>query len=454
MSQETFGPFDFSPTPTDSMKRKRLARHVSIVILTVVVLAAGWWLRGQIDSFSEIGLEDYTSTIDRISLYSHWEDTSAAKRFLRRLGFTERHIAEVIEDKPGDVSEGKALMDAGFQQKEHLEDLVKSRGNARLTLYAFCGLQLFFGYLAILYSILTGRTCGHERSDSDLPGWKQFVRNMHGHVASHSSSLITILGICGTFFGLTLGLSGMSNSPAGRIDLQPLFISLSISFLSSLCGIITSIITRFIQQAFTGKPTEMRTLTGAIEQLQKSNERHLKGNTDAINAFLSMRDEIIDDMKVVLEKAVGEMHDEHRQRIEEYSESIAGYSSLLVDYAEQAKEELRSVDEIRESHLSMMQGIERYSAFSSDYLKHMAKTSTMLQSSRQPIEKITKELLRFNGALDRSIKANEHFADTFLRRVKHLDARYGATSYVMVQLQTKEEVKRFERLLKETTGAE
>lgn len=438
--------------PSQSLQKHRRTRLISAAVVAAFCFAGAFLLYYHIAEVSRAGLGQYEQRVKMLGEYTDWEDVDATINFLHHVGFTERQIKELLDYRPYGESRAVALMRAATKQQNHLEQLISSRATARHILYFFCGFQLLLGYLAIVYSIWTGRMCGAHQGECALPGRSQFLKNMHAHIAGHSSSLITILGICGTFFGLTRGLSGITDTPAGRIDLQPLFISLSIAFISSLSGIVISFITRIIQQAFKGEPRQISTLVNSLDALRQTNKTCLERNTQAMHGLAAIREDIAKDVQSILDKAVRESVDEHRVKMEAYAETIGRFSKVLIKHAETAETEVAALDAIREQHMEAMRMLKKNSEYFEQYLEHMSTVSKMVKSSKAPVKKITSELVRFQSALDRSIGANEYFVDKFMRRMKQLDARYGATSYVTVAFETKEDLERFKREIERIAG--
>lgn len=226
---------------------------LAFVFVTILIICAAILIDIGITTFGNDDVSSKTTAIKAIDEREEekaWGETASDILFMHDLKFSDSRLALIRQDAlRSNTSPTDAYRNAAQVHKAYLTEIIAGRENTRFWLHIFCGIQLFFAWIALNYSIFTGNLIGYDlKGDRSL--FLQAPLNIFEYISDQSSSLITIVGICGTFAGLTVGLSNMTSSPAGELDMQPLFISLSISFISSLSGIVTSVITRLLQKSF------------------------------------------------------------------------------------------------------------------------------------------------------------------------------------------------------------
>lgn len=229
--------------------------YCEIAFLFVLAVIVGMWfgIDYGIKNFGndDIGKKkEVIEAIDKREEEMAWGNSAKDIIFLHGLNFSYHRLERIRQDAfRSQSSVTDAYRDAAQSHKKYLIRIIKGRDNTRFWLHFFCGAQLLFALIALTYSIFTGNLIGYDpKGERSL--FLQAPLNIAEYISEQSSSLITIVGICGTFAGLTSGLSNITGTPGENTDLQPLFTSLSISFISSLSGITISVFTRLLQKSF------------------------------------------------------------------------------------------------------------------------------------------------------------------------------------------------------------
>lgn len=83
----------------------------------------------------------------------------------------------------------------------------------------------------------------------------QILEVCHGQVLEQIPSMLTGLGILGTFIGLALGLQGFDNSTVDKMitSITPLLDGIKVAFYTSISGVILSLLFNFSLKLMTGK---------------------------------------------------------------------------------------------------------------------------------------------------------------------------------------------------------
>ncbi len=143
------------------------------------------------------------------------------------------------------------------------------------------------------------------------------VPGYNSHSAGHAPTILTSIGIFGTFLGVALGLlefdtKNIQASVPGLID------GLKTAFWTSIVGLMGALIVKF------------RHLVGILRQRKVEEQYHSATVTDLANLLGEIRDSLNDEQANGLRGALVNIQQDQNKHLSEFRQSLEAYESRMV----------------------------------------------------------------------------------------------------------------------------
>lgn len=228
---------------------------------------------------------------------------------------------------------------------------------------------------------------------------KHMARGFKGYavaerIASRAVSLMVILGLLGTFYGLTLSIGEivtLLGSTKGSIvnDMTPIIDGLmsslqgmSVAFVTSLCGIGGSIIVTLINMAFSIQATKEHVFVSTEEYLdhyvgRKRGAAVAGGSVDlGLDQFGDKLEENLKEMTSALSYRLGTVASEMANTAESLNGSIDKFDSSIKTFAENTRDFSEFNHELRTN-------IQRMNVSFDDFSNQMKSSTKELKNGHQ-----------------------------------------------------------------------
>lgn len=270
-----------------------------------------------------------------------------------------------------------------------------------------------------------------------------FVGKLH-RLTAYASSLLTSLGILGTFTGIIIGLMNFDASSAEAIDasISGLLDGLKTAFITSLVGmaaaifykVLTSLFTpiaewRSQQDSSTPQLSEDATGNDLLQAIQRGNEQQATHHTEQQQELAKLNKSLTGEGDSSLSTLIGKQRLENREFNEALCKRLDALQETSHTMAERlAAQQAQLADDMAASHqtaseqLAALQTVvsvvsqqqERFERFAADLEQQLKEFAEMLSKSatEQMIEALKNVIAEFND------KLTEQFGENF----KALDA--------------------------------
>lgn len=227
---------------------------------------------------------------------------------------------------------------------------------------------------------------------------KHMVNDFKGYalaerVASRAVSLMVILGLLGTFYGLTLSIGeivGLLGSTKGSIvnDMTPIIDGLmnslqgmSVAFVTSLCGIGGSIIVTIINMAFSIQATKDQVFVYAEEYLDHFSGSKRGSSRDmavdlGLDQFGDKLEENLKDLTSALSYRLGTVASEMANTAESLNGSIVKFDESIQTFAENTRD-------FSEFNHDLRSNIQRMNVAFDDFSSQMKSSTKELRNGHQ-----------------------------------------------------------------------
>ncbi len=212
-------------------------------------------------------------------------------------------------------------------------------------------------------------------------------------IASRSVSLMVILGLLGTFYGLTLSIGEIVTllaSTKGSLvnDMTPIIDGLmnslqgmSVAFVTSLCGIGGSIIVTLINMAFSIQGTKEQVLVCAEEYLDHSTGRKRLGAATGqvdlgLDQFGDKLEENLKELTSALSYRLGTVATEMANTAESLNGSITKFDESIQTFNENTRDFSEFNHELRTN-------IQRMNVTFDDFTAQMKSSTKELKTGHQ-----------------------------------------------------------------------
>lgn len=217
---------------------------------------------------------------------------------------------------------------------------------------------------------------------------------MAERIASRSVSLMVILGLLGTFYGLTLSIGEIVTllaSTKGSLvnDMTPIIDGLmsslqgmSVAFVTSLCGIGGSIIVTLINMAFSIQATKEHVYVCAEEYLDHyaGRKRGAAGTGTSVDLGLDQfgdkLEENLKDLTSALTYKLGAVATEMANTAESLNGSIGKFDSSIQTFAENTRD-------FSEFNHDLRSNIQRMNVSFDDFSSQMKSSTKELKNGHQ-----------------------------------------------------------------------
>lgn len=258
------------------------------VVLVVLLIPIHFGVKALVHKVCAMGTtrEDILSNYEKRAikvrrLWLSYADATKDKSLLTRNGINLRNA--IFEFPRDDKYTLDNVNNIERELRRQSKTIQKTGEIAVSTVATICGIvdfQVVVFLLAIFHTIITGKLLEKrtwvKTLRTELEEWPSVFVNMASHVANNSSSILMTIGIGGTFWGLLTGLVNATPLHIHSFNLTALFLGLKISFISTLAGILLSLVTRIVQQGLFGQSETIESVAEKIDKLRTGMDTAIK----------------------------------------------------------------------------------------------------------------------------------------------------------------------------------
>lgn len=200
---------------------------------------------------------------------------------------------------------------------------------------------------------------------------------------SFISNFFISFGILGTFLGITLGLSGLKFDSLDHLrnNISNLLNSMRLAFISSLAGIITSLISKWVFDKFS-KQIEKR-----LEELEKSEHEEI------IFALNNVQNEIAG----LGQSSFSQIAQTLNHEVGNYVDKLQNGTAPIIDNFASKFEKVNSILEIS------IKAIEDSLSFVRQYNSSVEQNHTKLKTQFEEINKVSENIKEISDKLDNTV---------------------------------------------------
>ncbi|MGL1862975.1 MAG: hypothetical protein OCC46_10690 [Pseudodesulfovibrio sp.] len=341
-------------------------RILVIVILCILSFLSTWFGGWCVATISDstysamLTASKYDARIGTLNAIDlGYKNSRADKSVLLNNGVAIRNI---IFDFPTDSNyspENKKNISKAI--KNAIGQVESTKQTAKTTFITILGI-LFFQFLvfwiAILHSIITGELLSANSMRRQLrTTFKKLpkaMEHMASQVSTNSSSILMTIGIGGTFYGLIYGLVNSTSIESIGFNTSSLFLGLKISFFSTLAGIVLSLVSRIVQQAFTGESATLESIAEHISNLEKNIEMTVHRSVAAtVSTHYNKSFRLINRCNSELKGCATHLH-ETKTSLNGFVAQMKRATKRLDETTKSSKRHLKDVDRLSESFLGAL----------------------------------------------------------------------------------------------------
>ncbi len=236
---------------------------------------------------------------------------------------------------------------------------------------------------------------------------KHMAHNLKGYAAaeritSRSVSLMVILGLLGTFYGLTLSIGEIVTllaSTKGSLvnDMTPIIDGLmsslqgmSVAFVTSLCGIGGSIVVTMLNMAFSIQSTKDQVFIYAEEYLD-----HYAGRKNGVSAATG----------TVVDLGLGQFGDKLEENLKELTSSLNyRLGTVATEMANTAESLNGSITQFDTSIQTFSENTRDFSEFNHDLRSNIQRMNVSFDDFSSQMKSSTKELKNGHQVLNNTLE--------------------------------------------------
>lgn len=241
------------------------------------------------------------------------------------------------------------------------------------------------------------------------------------------ASIVTVVGVFGTFLGIFIGLLGFQPDPDKiQESIKVLLGGLKLAFLTSLFGILSAIILKgwalYYQMRNAGEDPSIKAIAKTDDILNSIKTSVESGNTQLMEAFGSISDEIAEKGSHVLVDALKGVVRDYNARInEQFGENFVKFNEAVIEINRWQKQYRHQMDELANEFHIAAESVEKSRAAlasSAESLKTIEDQSETLVAIAATLDPLLGNL---NQQLDTFRQLRQQALDAFPQISERLD---------------------------------